>query len=123
MCDKQPPKIPLKRTGTGLELGLRCPRGCVRNDGRVRVEAAHLITKHSRNIRVLLGKRDKVKADGRTQLTKGHGEGAEQKNLPQEMNVIEERSEEDLISKTNRLPRQGDSVGPIAFANQHDHTQ
>jgi hypothetical protein len=123
MRDKQPPRVPLKRTGANLELGLRCPRGCIRNDGRVRVEAAYLVAKNSRNIRVVLGKRDKVKADSRTKLTKGQGKGAKQENLPRIMNIIEEGSEEDLSPKTNRLPRQGDSVGAIALANRHNHTQ
>jgi hypothetical protein len=123
MRDKQPPKISLKCTGASLELGLRCPRGCVRNDGRIRVEAAHLIAKHSRDIRIVLGKRVKVKANGRAKLTEVQSKGAKQKNLPRKMNIIEEGSEEDLSPKSDRLPRQGDSVGAIAFANQHDHTQ
>jgi hypothetical protein len=123
MRDKQAPKVPLKRTGTSLELGLRCPRGSVRNDGRVRIEAAHLIAKHSRNVRIVLGERDKVEANGRTELTKREGERAEQKNLPWEVYIVEEGSKEDLGPKANRLPRQRDSVGAIALTNQHDHAQ
>ncbi len=64
-----------------------------------------------------------METDGRPKLTKGQGEGAEQENLPWEVYIIEECSEEDLGTKTNRLPKQGDYVGAIALANQHNHAQ
>jgi hypothetical protein len=106
MSDQQPLPVAPQATRADLKLLL----GGVRDNGRIEVEAAHLVLENPRNIRVVLGEGRKMEPDGRLKLTEGQRKWAQEKSVPEEVNVIEVRGKKDLAPKTDGRPSNLDAV-------------